>query len=97
MQRFGTRLPLKPFFAVTSALLYVMAFSFAGQGMAELQGAGYVSVTPIPWIPTVPLLGIFPTLQSFALQALLAAALALALVWLFWIEPRSRPEQAGAT
>jgi high-affinity iron transporter len=96
MQRYGTRLPLKPFFAVTSALLYVMAFSFAGQGIAELQGAGYVGVTPIPWIPTVPLLGIFPTLQSFVLQALLAAALALALVWLFWIEPRSRPEQAGA-
>ncbi len=96
MQRYGTRLPLKPFFAVTSGLLYLMAFSFAGQGIAELQGAGYVPVTPIRWIPTVPLLGIFPTLQSFLLQGLLAAALALALIWLFWIEPRSRPEQPEA-
>jgi hypothetical protein len=49
-----------------------------------------VPVTPIAWIPTVPLLGIFPTLQTFLLQALLAAALGLALVWVFWIEPRSR-------
>ena len=96
MQRYGTRLPLKPFFAVTSALLYVMAFSFAGQGIAELQEVGYVSVTPIPWVPTVPLLGIFPTLQSSLLQALLAAALAVALVWVFWLEPRSRAEQARA-
>jgi high-affinity iron transporter len=75
---------------VTSALLYLMAFSFAGQGIAELQAAGYVSVTPLRWIPAVPALGIFPTLQSFLLQALLAAALAAALVWVFWIEPRGR-------
>jgi high-affinity iron transporter len=97
MQRYGTRLPLKPFFAVTSALLYLMAFSFAGQGIAELQGAGYVGVTPIRWIPTVPLLGIFPTLQTFLLQALLAAALALALVWVFWIEPRGRAGVSAAS
>jgi high-affinity iron transporter len=89
MQRYGTRLPLKPFFAVTSALLYLMAFSFAGQGIAELQAAGYVSVTPLRWVPAVPALGIFPTLQSFLLQALLAAALAAALIWVFWLEPRT--------
>lgn len=97
MQRYGTRLPLKPFFAVTSGLLYLMAFSFAGQGIAELQAAGYVSATPIGWIPTVPVLGIFPTLQSFLLQALLAAALAAALVWVFWLEPRGRRAEAGAS
>jgi high-affinity iron transporter len=92
MQRYGTRLPLKPFFAVTSALLYLMAFSFAGQGIAELQAAGYVSVTPIHWVPAVPVLGIVPTLQSFLLQALLAAALAAALLWVFWLKPRSRKD-----
>lgn len=37
IDRFGMRLPLKPFFAVTSAMLYYMAFVFAGQGIAELQ------------------------------------------------------------
>jgi high-affinity iron transporter len=92
MQRYGARLPLKPFFGVTSALLYLMAFSFAGQGIAELQAAGYVSVTPIHWVPAVPVLGIFPTLQSFLLQALLAAALAAALLWVFWLKPRSRKD-----
>ncbi len=95
MQRYGTRLPLKPFFAVTSALLYLMAFSFAGEGIAELQAAGYVSVTPLSWVPTIPALGIFPTLQSFLLQAFLAAALAAALVWVFWLEPRTREADAA--
>jgi high-affinity iron transporter len=94
MQRYGTRLPLKPFFAITSGLLYLMAFSFAGQGMAELQAAGYVPATPLSWVPTVPALGIFPTLQSFLLQALLALAVAGALVWVFWLEPRGRGAEA---
>ena len=37
INRFGVRLPLKPFFGVTSAFLYYMAFVFAGKGIAELQ------------------------------------------------------------
>ena len=40
INRFGVRLPLKPFFAVTSAFLYYMAFVFAGKGVAELQEGG---------------------------------------------------------
>jgi high-affinity iron transporter len=88
MQRYGSRLPLKPFFAVTSALLYLMAFTFAGQGVAELQEAGYLPMTPLAWMPRVPALGIFPTIQTFLAQSLLAAALALALAWVFWLEPR---------
>lgn len=97
MQRYGTRLPLKPFFAVTSGLLYLMAFSFAGQGISELQAAGYVPATPIRWVPAVPALGIFPTLQTLLLQAVLAAALAGALVWVFWLEPKARgPETTAA-
>ncbi len=91
MQRYGKRIPLRPFFATTSALLYLMAFSFVGQGIAELQEAGYLPATPLSWIPAVPALGIFPTLQTFAFQAAMLAALGLALGWLFWIEPRRAP------
>jgi high-affinity iron transporter len=88
MQRWGVRLPLKPFFAVTSALLYLMAFSFAGQGIAELQAAGVIDATPLAGVPSVPALGIFPTLQTLAGQLVLAVALFGALSWVFWLEPR---------
>jgi high-affinity iron transporter len=88
MQRWGVRLPLKPFFAVTSALLYLMAFSFAGQGIAELQAAGVIDATPLAWVPSVPALGIFPTFQTLAGQLVLAVALFGALSWVFWLEPR---------
>lgn len=96
MQRYGVRLPLKPFFAITSTLLYVMAFSFAGQGVAELQAAGVISMTPLDWLPSLPILGIFPTLQTIASQLVLALALGAALLWVFWLEPRTvRPRMSG--
>ena len=40
INRYGVRLPLKPFFGVTSTFLYYMAFVFAGRGVAELQEGG---------------------------------------------------------
>ena len=88
MQRYGLRLPLKPFFTITSVFLYIMAFSFAGQGVAELQEIGWIPTTTLDWIPSVPALGIFPTMQTVMSQILLALALLGALVWVFWIEPR---------
>ena len=45
INRFGLRLPLKPFFGVTSAFLYYMAFVFAGKGVAELQEGGFIATT----------------------------------------------------
>lgn len=96
IERYGVRLPLRPFFAVTSTLLYVMAFSFAGQGVAELQEAGFISATPLTWLPDVPVLGIFPTIQTLVVQALLAVALVAALLWLFWLQPRTDGAAASA-
>ncbi|MDH3496191.1 MAG: FTR1 family protein [Gemmatimonadota bacterium] len=94
MQRFGVRIPLKPFFAVTGALLTVMAVSFAGQGVAELQAAGWVPATPLS-LPALPALGVFPTVQTVVAQLTVAAAFAAALIWIFWVRPRPAAVRAG--
>jgi high-affinity iron transporter len=88
INRFGVKLPLKPFFGVTSAFLYYMAFVFAGKGIAELQEGGLMSTTIVPWGPRVATLGIYPTLESLALQGVLLVLFAFALLWTFVIEPR---------
>ena len=88
INRFGVRLPLRPFFAVTSAFLYYMAFVFSGKGIAELQEGGLVSSTYVSWAPRIPSLGIYPTAESLSAQGLLLALLLLALVWTFVVEPR---------
>jgi high-affinity iron transporter len=81
ISRFGLKVPMKPFFAMTSAMLYYMAFVFAGKGIAELQGAGVVPMTVVQWAPRIPFLGIYPTLQSLSLQALLVVLVVVAVVW----------------
>ena len=90
INRFGVRLPLKPLFAVTGALLYYMAFVFAGKGIAELHEGGAVSLTPLEWAPRVPVMGVYPTAESLAAQAVLVLLALLALIWIFVVEPRQQ-------
>ncbi len=88
ISRFGVRLPLKPFFGITSAFLYYMAFVFAGKGVAELQSGGLISTTLVSWAPRLPALGIYPTAESLLAQGVLLLLLLVALVWTFVISPR---------
>jgi high-affinity iron transporter len=88
VNRFGVRLPLKPFFAVTSAFLYCMALVFAGTGVTELQEGGFVPMTPVPGVPRVPALGLYPTVETLTAQGVLVALALVALVWTFVVEPR---------
>ncbi|MDR1961922.1 MAG: FTR1 family iron permease [Gracilibacteraceae bacterium] len=67
------RLPLKPFFLGTSVLLSVMAISFIGSGVKELQEGNAVSVTPVGGITSVDLLGIYPTMETLIPQIILLA------------------------
>lgn len=88
INRFGVKIPLKPFFAVTSAFLYYMAFVFAGKGMVELQEGGLMSYTPVGWAPRIPEMGIYPTVETLTAQGVLLLFFLFALLWTFLIEPR---------
>ena len=81
INQLGLRVAMKPFFAVTGAMLYYMAFVFAGKGIAELQGAQLIPLTVIEGAPRVPVLGIYPTLESLLVQGLLLALALAAAVW----------------
>ena len=80
INRWGMRIPMRPFFAVTGTLLYYMAFVFAGKGVAELQEGGYVGTTVLEWAPRAPFFGIYPTAESLALQSLLLGLAIFALL-----------------
>lgn len=72
--KLGLRIPLKYFFGATGTLLYIMAFIFAGNGIKELQAAGWVPSTPLHFPPQVPLLGIYPTLETISAQGFMLFA-----------------------
>ncbi len=94
INRWGVRLPLKPFFGVTSAFLYYMAFVFAGKAVAELQEVGIVATTVLPGWPRLPAAGIYPTTESLAAQAVLVLLALLALGWIFVVQRRRDPAPA---
>ena len=78
----GLRMPLKYFFAGTGTLLYIMAFIFAGTGINQLQASGWVPATPLDFPPAVPLLGIYPTMETLAAQALLLCVFIASSLWM---------------
>jgi high-affinity iron transporter len=92
INQLGMRVAMKPFFAVTGAMLYYMAFVFAGKGIAELQEARLVPLTVIENAPRIPMLGIYPTLESLALQGLLLVLAIVAAVWALWPSSGAPPE-----
>ncbi|HEY7816581.1 MAG TPA: FTR1 family protein, partial [Vicinamibacteria bacterium] len=97
MFRYGRRIPLKPFFAVTGILLGTLSLVFAGYGIAELQKIGWIQETPLDWVPYVPFLELQPTLEGLSLQ--LGIFLSFLLSWfLLESEPKRRPlSEARAT
>jgi high-affinity iron transporter len=82
--RYGVKIPLRPFFSVTSVLLYYMAFVFMGTGIRELQEGNFVPITPIPGMPTVEALGLYPTWQTVLAQFVLLALFVFAVAKTFW-------------
>ncbi|MDO5695546.1 MAG: FTR1 family protein [Eubacteriales bacterium] len=81
--RFTTvQLPLKPFFAFTSILLFVMCISFVGKGVFELTEAGLITGgTTIPIMNgfTFELLGIYDRAETLLPQLIIL----IAAVWIY--------------
>lgn len=92
--RWGSmRIPFKPFFVATSALLFYMAFVFAGQGIRELQEAGVLGARVVEWVPVVDLLGIYPTIETLLTQLMLLVLAVGVAVWQ-WRTGRAGAEES---
>jgi len=94
MQAASFRLPIGLFFTLTAVLLYYLAVTFAGNGVLELQEAGWLGITPIDGFARISWLGLYPTLETLTAQLLLIIPLPLAIAW-WWHRRRSAPAGAG--
>lgn len=75
MLRYSRKLPITQFFAWSAILIAVLAVVLAGKGVAGLQEAGLLSITPIEGAPRSDVLGVYPTTQTVVAQILVALAL----------------------
>ena len=74
MSRTVMRLPMGPFFAVSSFLLCGLAISFAGAGIYDLVAAGYLTPRPVTF-PEIPWMGIHPDLTGLVVQLTIVAVI----------------------
>jgi high-affinity iron transporter len=96
--RFGVKIPMRPFFTVTSVLLYYMAFVFIGKGIRELQEGNVIGITVLRNMPSVPSMGIFPSMETLVAQGILVALFVFMIVKTFLPqrEAASAQEPTGA-
>jgi high-affinity iron transporter len=92
--RAGRFAPPRSFFAFSTVLLYGLAVVFTGQGIAALQTTGHLPLHPVA-LPHVAALGIYPTLETYAAQALLVALAVAAGVLTRYRTPPAPPGPAG--
>ena len=64
MLKVGTYLPMKPFFLVSSFIVFYMCIKFMGSGIHSLQLAGLISSDVNEGIPTISFLGVYPSWYS---------------------------------
>ena len=80
MLRYSRKLPFGRFFAISAALVAVLAVVLAGKGVAALQEAGWLPMSLVNG-PRIDLLGIHPTLESLGIQLAVIAVLAVGFTW----------------
>ena len=84
MLSLSKQLPIGKFFAYSAALIAVLAVVLAGKGVAGLQEAGLMGVTPLAGFPTSLMLGIHPTMETMGAQLGMILLLAAG----FWVAQR---------
>ena len=91
----GMRIPLKPFFQVTSVLIWYLGFKFIGAGVRALQIARVVPETTSPYLPSSDFLGLYPTWETTLPQLALILVAVAVLMWLHsGVKPTSGLETA---
>lgn len=77
--RTSARLPIGKFFALSSWLVAALAIILTGKGVASLQEAGLLSISPLP-LPRFELLGLYPAWQTVFAQLLVLSVAVFAFV-----------------
>ncbi|TXK85364.1 FTR1 family protein [Paenibacillus sp. N3.4] len=77
----GLRIPMRPFFLVSSFFVFYLCFKFAGMGVHGLQLAGYLPATTASWLPSWDFIALYPTLESAIPQFVLLICALSAVLW----------------
>ncbi len=92
----SVKIPIRPFFIITSLLMAVMVVIFAGGGIHALIEGALVPATYLPGVPTSDWIGLYPYTQTIGAQilaALVVVVLAIVSTRRLHRQERSRSNQ----
>lgn len=69
--KLGLRIPMRPFFLISSLLVFYLGLKFTGMGINGLQNAGVLYATSSDNLPTISWLAVYPSWQSVVPQIVL--------------------------
>ncbi len=75
----GLKLPLRPFFMVSSIIVFYLCIKFAGMGIHSLQLAGLLPTTNAQNIPSIEFFALYPSWESAVPQIVLVLAAVITL------------------
>ena len=78
----AVRIPIKPFFILTSIIIFYMSVTFAGKGVMELIGSKIIEPTMISNIPTITWLGLYPYVESLVPQIALILGIVIGTIFI---------------
>lgn len=74
---FSLKMPISKILKLSSWVMIVLAVIFTGKATHSLQEAGLIHITPIPHLPTIDMLGVYPSVQTLLSQIIMAVFIAL--------------------
>jgi high-affinity iron transporter len=80
MLKAGLRIPMKPFFLISSILVFYLGLKFTGLGINSLQNAGIIPAASNDYLPTISWLAVYPSWQSVVPQIVLVLAAVIMVV-----------------
>ena len=81
MIRLGLKLPIKPFFMVSSVIVFYLCIKFTGMGIHGLQLAGTIPSTTASSIPNINFIALYSSWQSALPQIILIISALFVILW----------------
>jgi high-affinity iron transporter len=77
----GVKIPMRPFFLVSSIFVFYLCFKFLGMGIHGLQLAGVLQATPVKSMPTIEIFALYGTWENLIPQSALLLFAILVVIW----------------
>jgi high-affinity iron transporter len=77
----GLKIPMRPFFLISSVFVFYLCFKFLGMGVHGLQLAGILQATHIRSMSTIEFFALYATWENVIPQALLLVSAVTVVIW----------------